>query len=88
MEQSRTFDAPRIDQTMCPTSKHHRKPHHCAVPAVQQAGDLAGQVGSAMVHSGMQPGGRACVFGSNCPEWMLAMQVCSASGQRGVADRH
>ncbi|GAB4815489.1 hypothetical protein N2152v2_002535 [Parachlorella kessleri] len=43
----------------------------------KQAGDLAARVGSALVRVGMRPGDRACVFGANCPEWMLAMQACN-----------
>lgn len=32
-------------------------------------------VAGAMAHVGMQPHGRASVFGANSPEWMIAMQV-------------
>ena len=32
-------------------------------------------VAGAMVHVGMEPHGRASVFGANSPEWMIAMQV-------------
>lgn len=39
--------------------------------AGQQAADIAG----AMAHVGIAPHDRASVFGANCPEWMLVMQV-------------
>lgn len=45
--------------------------------AMQEAGKLASDVSSAMVHVGLRPHCRAAVFGANCPEWMLSMQVAA-----------
>jgi len=42
------------------------------------------QVGSALLELGVEPKDRVGVFGANCPEWMLAMQVRSPSGPCAV----
>lgn len=36
---------------------------------------MVADVAGAMLHVGMEPRGRASVFGANSPEWMIAMQV-------------
>lgn len=33
------------------------------------------QIASALRGLGIEPGQRVGVFGANCPEWMIAMQV-------------
>lgn len=36
--------------------------------------------GSALTAHGVQPGARVGIYGANCPEWIVAMQACSAHG--------
>ncbi|KAI9082687.1 hypothetical protein K1719_035556 [Acacia pycnantha] len=35
-------------------------------------------IGSALRASGAEPGSRVGVYGSNCPQWVVAMEACSA----------
>ncbi|KAJ7973098.1 Long chain acyl-CoA synthetase [Quillaja saponaria] len=35
-------------------------------------------VGSALRASGIEPGSRVGIYGSNCPQWIVAMQACCA----------
>ncbi|KAJ4969468.1 hypothetical protein NE237_016169 [Protea cynaroides] len=35
-------------------------------------------VGSALRASGAEPGSRVGIYGSNCPEWIMAMEACNA----------
>ncbi|KAI3951732.1 hypothetical protein MKW98_013790 [Papaver atlanticum] len=35
-------------------------------------------IGSALRASGAEPGARIGVYGSNCPQWIVAMEVCNA----------
>jgi long-chain acyl-CoA synthetase len=35
------------------------------------------QVGSALQQLGVQPGSRVGIYGSNCPQWIVAMQACN-----------
>uniref|UniRef100_A0A0D9WCE3 Long-chain-fatty-acid--CoA ligase n=1 Tax=Leersia perrieri TaxID=77586 RepID=A0A0D9WCE3_9ORYZ len=35
------------------------------------------QVGSALQQLGVQPGSRIGIYGSNCPQWIVAMQACN-----------
>ncbi|KAK2968318.1 hypothetical protein RJ640_021707 [Escallonia rubra] len=35
-------------------------------------------VGSALRASGIEPGSRVGIYGSNCPQWIVAMEACSA----------
>ncbi|CAL5097125.1 unnamed protein product [Urochloa decumbens] len=35
------------------------------------------QVGSALHELGVQPGSRIGIYGTNCPQWIVAMQVCN-----------
>ncbi|XP_034691835.1 long chain acyl-CoA synthetase 1 [Vitis riparia] len=35
-------------------------------------------IGSALQASGAQPGSRVGIYGSNCPQWIVAMEACSA----------
>ncbi|PNX70975.1 long chain acyl-CoA synthetase 1-like protein, partial [Trifolium pratense] len=35
-------------------------------------------IGSALHASGAQPGSRIGVYGSNCPQWIVAMEACCA----------
>ncbi|XP_048231197.1 long chain acyl-CoA synthetase 1 isoform X2 [Ricinus communis] len=36
------------------------------------------QIGSALRASGAEPGCRVGIYGSNCPQWIVAMEACSA----------
>ncbi|MED6122217.1 Long-chain-fatty-acid--CoA ligase 2 (Long-chain acyl-CoA synthetase 2) (Fatty acid activator 2) [Stylosanthes scabra] len=36
-------------------------------------------IGSALKASGAEPGSRIGVYGSNCPQWIVAMEACSAN---------
>ncbi|KAL4435216.1 hypothetical protein ABPG77_001898 [Micractinium sp. CCAP 211/92] len=44
---------------------------------MQEAGRMVADVAGAMLHVGIEPRGRASVFGANSPEWMIAMQACN-----------
>ncbi|KAF7810939.1 long chain acyl-CoA synthetase 2-like [Senna tora] len=44
----------------------------------QEAYDSAIRMGSAMRSRGVNPGHRCGIYGSNCPEWIMAMQACSS----------
>lgn len=46
----------------------------------QQAYDEAIEIGSAIRHSGVNPGDRCGIYGSNCPEWIIAMEACNSHG--------
>uniref|UniRef100_A0A452XW33 AMP-dependent synthetase/ligase domain-containing protein n=1 Tax=Aegilops tauschii subsp. strangulata TaxID=200361 RepID=A0A452XW33_AEGTS len=35
------------------------------------------QIGSALQQLGVQPGSRVGIYGSNCPQWVVAMQACN-----------
>ncbi|RZC56135.1 hypothetical protein C5167_014996 [Papaver somniferum] len=35
-------------------------------------------IGSALRASGAEPGARIGIYGSNCPQWIVAMEVCNA----------
>ncbi|XP_062144220.1 long chain acyl-CoA synthetase 1-like isoform X4 [Alnus glutinosa] len=35
-------------------------------------------IGSALRASGAEPGSRVGIYGSNCPQWVMAMQACNA----------
>ncbi|XP_062230632.1 long chain acyl-CoA synthetase 1-like [Phragmites australis] len=35
------------------------------------------QVGSALQQLGVQPGSRVGIYGTNCPQWIVAMQACN-----------
>ncbi|XP_020218242.1 long chain acyl-CoA synthetase 2 [Cajanus cajan] len=43
----------------------------------QEAYDAAIQIGSAMKSRGVNPGDRCGIYGSNCPEWIIAMEACN-----------
>jgi long-chain acyl-CoA synthetase len=34
-------------------------------------------IGSAMRHLGVNPTARCGIYGSNCPEWFMAMEACN-----------
>ncbi|KAK3120300.1 hypothetical protein QOZ80_9AG0685360 [Eleusine coracana subsp. coracana] len=38
------------------------------------------RVGSAIRSFGVKPGGHCGIYGSNCPEWVMAMQACNSQG--------
>ncbi|XP_030525095.1 probable CoA ligase CCL6 [Rhodamnia argentea] len=40
--------------------------------------DSVVRVGSAIRSCGINPGDRCGIYGSNCPEWIIAMEACSA----------
>ncbi|KAL5169203.1 Long chain acyl-CoA synthetase 2 [Glycine soja] len=44
----------------------------------QEAYDAAIRMGSAMRSRGVNPGYRCGIYGSNCPEWIIAMQACNS----------
>lgn len=44
----------------------------------QEAYDAAVRMGSAMRSRGVNPGGRCGIYGSNCPEWIIAMEACNS----------
>ncbi|KAK7341532.1 hypothetical protein VNO80_24464 [Phaseolus coccineus] len=44
----------------------------------QEAYDAAIRMGSAMRSRGVIPGDRCGIYGSNCPEWILAMEACNS----------
>ncbi|KAK7274108.1 hypothetical protein RIF29_15182 [Crotalaria pallida] len=45
----------------------------------QEVYDAAIQMGSAMRSRGLNPGDRCGIYGSNCPEWIIAMEACNSS---------
>ncbi|XP_062188440.1 probable CoA ligase CCL6 [Phragmites australis] len=38
------------------------------------------RIGSAIRSFGIKPGGHCGIYGSNCPEWVMAMQACNSRG--------
>ncbi|XP_026436470.1 long chain acyl-CoA synthetase 1-like [Papaver somniferum] len=44
----------------------------------KQVYDEVLNIGSALRASGAEPGARIGVYGSNCPQWIVAMEVCNA----------
>ncbi|KAK1300760.1 Long chain acyl-CoA synthetase 2 [Acorus calamus] len=46
----------------------------------EEAHDKAIQIGSAMRSCGVNPGDHCGIYGSNCPEWVIAMEACNAHG--------
>jgi long-chain acyl-CoA synthetase len=42
-----------------------------------EAQEQTAWIASAFKSLGLKRGDKICILGSNCPEWMLAMQVCS-----------
>ncbi|XVE94101.1 hypothetical protein REPUB_Repub01dG0252000 [Reevesia pubescens] len=44
----------------------------------QEAYDAALRIGSAMRSRGVNPGDRCGIYGSNCPEWIIAMEACNS----------
>ncbi|TVU24850.1 hypothetical protein EJB05_27310 [Eragrostis curvula] len=38
------------------------------------------RIGSAIRSFGVKPGGHCGIYGSNCPEWVMAMQACNSQG--------
>ncbi|KAK0583154.1 hypothetical protein LWI29_034038 [Acer saccharum] len=44
----------------------------------QEAYDAAIRLGSAIRTLGVNPGGHCGIYGSNCPEWILAMEACNS----------
>ncbi|KAK3195595.1 hypothetical protein Dsin_026905 [Dipteronia sinensis] len=44
----------------------------------QEAYDAAIRLGSAIRALGVNPGGHCGIYGSNCPEWVLAMEACNS----------
>lgn len=46
----------------------------------QEVYDKSIQIGSAIRGRGVNPGGRCGIYGSNCPEWIIAMEACNSHG--------
>ncbi|KAF8028324.1 hypothetical protein BT93_E1056 [Corymbia citriodora subsp. variegata] len=44
----------------------------------QEVYDSAVRLGSAIRSRGVNPGDRCGIYGSNCPEWIITMEACSA----------
>ncbi|CAK8575758.1 unnamed protein product [Lathyrus sativus] len=44
----------------------------------EEAYDAAIRIGSAMKSRGVNPGDRCGIYGSNCPEWIIAMEACNS----------
>lgn len=44
----------------------------------EEAYDAAVRIGSAMRSRGVNPGDRCGIYGSNCPEWIIAMEACNS----------
>ncbi|KAK7348976.1 hypothetical protein VNO80_23778 [Phaseolus coccineus] len=44
----------------------------------QEVYDAALKMGSAMRSRGVNPGDRCGIYGSNCPEWIIAMEACNS----------
>ncbi|KAJ6827157.1 long chain acyl-CoA synthetase 2 [Iris pallida] len=42
--------------------------------------DQAIKIGSGMRGLGVKPGDRCGIYGSNCPEWVIAMEACNSQG--------
>ncbi|XP_066366830.1 long chain acyl-CoA synthetase 2 [Miscanthus floridulus] len=38
------------------------------------------RIGSAIRSLGVEPGAHCGIYGSNCPEWVMAMQACNSQG--------
>lgn len=38
------------------------------------------QIGAAIRAFGVKPGAHCAIYGSNCPEWVMAMQACNSQG--------
>ncbi|KAK9108757.1 hypothetical protein Sjap_016817 [Stephania japonica] len=50
----------------------------------QEVFDEAVKIGSAVESRGIGPGGRCGIYGSNCPEWIIAMEACNSRGMYSV----
>ncbi|KAJ3675659.1 hypothetical protein LUZ60_004701 [Juncus effusus] len=46
----------------------------------QQVYDTVMKIGSAIRSRGLNPGDRCGIYGSNCPEWVMAMEACNSQG--------
>ncbi|KAK1324112.1 Long chain acyl-CoA synthetase 2 [Acorus calamus] len=46
----------------------------------EEAHDKAIRIGSAIRSCGVNPGDHCGIYGSNCPEWVIAMEACNAHG--------
>ncbi|KAJ8645698.1 hypothetical protein MRB53_007446 [Persea americana] len=46
----------------------------------QEVYDKSIQIGSSIRVRGVNPGGRCGIYGSNCPEWIIAMEACNSHG--------
>ncbi|XP_020425626.1 long chain acyl-CoA synthetase 2 [Prunus persica] len=44
----------------------------------QEVHDAALRMGSAIRSRGVNPGDRCGIFGSNCPQWLTAMEACNS----------
>ncbi|KAE9620419.1 hypothetical protein Lal_00019706 [Lupinus albus] len=44
----------------------------------QEAYDAAVRMGAAMRSCGVNPGDRCGIYGSNCPQWIIAMEACNS----------
>ncbi|KAI3946070.1 hypothetical protein MKX01_024826 [Papaver californicum] len=50
----------------------------------QEVFDETIEIGSAIRNSGVNPGDRCGIYGSNCPEWIIAMEACNSHGLQYV----
>ncbi|KAF5751132.1 long chain acyl-CoA synthetase 2 isoform X2 [Tripterygium wilfordii] len=50
----------------------------------QEVYDAAVRIGSAIRSRGVEPGSRCGIYGSNCPEWIIAMQACCSQSMTYV----
>ncbi|KAL5788496.1 hypothetical protein ACOSP7_005445 [Xanthoceras sorbifolium] len=50
----------------------------------QEAYDAAIRLGSAIRTLGVNPGGHCGIYGSNCPEWVIAMEACNSQSMTYV----
>lgn len=86
-ERQRACPTPCDEPSLCTAHPYPTAPLACLPSCLkQEAGELAADVGSAMVHVGLAPHARAAVYGANSPEWMLTMQVGVAGGESPWAD--
>ncbi|RVW48437.1 Long chain acyl-CoA synthetase 2 [Vitis vinifera] len=71
-----------IPKTRCWTENAKLELNPQAGPYVwltyREAYDAALQMGSAMRSRGVNPGERCGIYGSNCPEWIIAMEACNS----------
>ncbi|KAJ8460676.1 hypothetical protein OPV22_033602 [Ensete ventricosum] len=56
------------------------KAGHYVWQTYEEAYEVALKIGSAIRQTGVNLGGCCGIYGSNCPEWLIAMEACNSQG--------